>query len=106
MRALDRVLTVGTSSNRTLRLLLLTLTIAFIVVGDLNHLVFVYPFSVDLEIPYRAAQRWLVGGDPYLASAFASAPGPTQPFLYPPYVLVGVAPLLFVPKALVQLGWL
>jgi hypothetical protein len=105
MRALRRVLTVGTSSNRMLRLLLLVLTIVFIVVGDLSHLLFTYPFSVDLEIPLRAAQRWVEGGEPYLASAFTGPPGPTQPFLYPPYVLVLVAPLLALPKVLVQLAW-
>lgn len=44
-------------------------------------------FAVDLEIPLRAAERWLAGGAPYLAEAFTSPPGATQPFLYPPYTL-------------------
>ena len=106
MRALRRVLTVGTSTNQLLRLLLLALTILLIVIGVVSHLLFVYPFSVDLEIPLRAAQRWTEGGEPYLASAFTSPPGATQPFLYPPYVLVLVAPLLALPRELVQLAWL
>jgi hypothetical protein len=44
-------------------------------------------FAVDMEIPLRAAERWMAGQPPYLATAFTSQPGATQPFLYPPYVL-------------------
>jgi Glycosyltransferase family 87 len=58
-------------------------------------------FAVDLEIPLRAAERWLAGDPPYLASAFASPPGATQPFLYPPYTLPFFAPLTSLPRALV-----
>src|SRR6185503_3965450 len=43
--------------------------------------------GVDLEIPLRAAERWTAGGQPYLASAFATNGGVAAPFLYPPYVL-------------------
>ena len=29
-----------------------------------------YPLGVDLEIPLRAAERWLAGEDPYPPGAF------------------------------------
>lgn len=56
-------------------------------------------FAVDLEIPLRAAERWLASDAPYLADAFASPPGATQPFLYPPYTLPLFAPLTALPRA-------
>ena len=58
-------------------------------------------FAVDMEIPLRAAERWLAGDAPYLASAFTSPPGATQPFLYPPYVLPFFAALSELPRQLV-----
>jgi hypothetical protein len=58
-------------------------------------------FAVDMEIPLRAAERWLAGDAPYLASAFTSPPGATQPFLYPPYVLPFFAVLSELPRQLV-----
>jgi hypothetical protein len=58
-------------------------------------------FAVDLEIPLRAAERWLAGDAPYLASAFTSPPGATQPFLYPPFMLPFFAVLTDLPRALV-----
>ena len=58
-------------------------------------------FAVDMEIPLRAAERWQAGQAPYLASAFASEPGATQPFLYPPFVLPFFALLSELPRALV-----
>src|SRR5712675_2590018 len=60
-------------------------------------------FGVDVEIPLSAAERWLAGQPPYLASAFTSAPGATQPFLYPPYVLPFLAPLTGLPRLAVYL---
>jgi hypothetical protein len=60
-------------------------------------------FAVDMEIPLRAAERWMAGQPPYLASAFTSEPGATQPFLYPPYVLPLFAVLSEPPRWLV--GW-
>ena len=107
MRArLAVILEVGTGPNRLLRAGLAGIAIAIIGWSLLNHLLFVYPFSVDLEIPLRAADRWLNGGQPYLASAFSSPPGPTQPFLYPPFSLPFVAALLAVPKVPLQAAWL
>ncbi len=58
-------------------------------------------FAVDVEIPLRAAERWLAGEPPYLAGAFTSPPGATQPFLYPPYVLPFFALLTGLPRMLV-----
>src|SRR6478735_7132183 len=58
-------------------------------------------FAVDMEIPLRAAERWQAGQTPYLASAFTSEPGATQPFLYPPFVLPFFALLSELPRALV-----
>jgi hypothetical protein len=58
-------------------------------------------FAVDLEIPLRAAERWLAGQPPYLAEAFTSPPGATQPFLYPPYTLPVFAVLTNVPRTVI-----
>ena len=99
------MLEVGSGPNRLLRLGLSIIAIAIIGWSLFNHLLFVYPFSVDLEIPLRAVQRWVDGGQPYLASAFSSPPGPTQPFLYPPFTLPFLAALLLVPKTLLQITW-
>jgi hypothetical protein len=58
-------------------------------------------FAVDMEIPLRAAERWQTGQPPYLASAFTSPPGASQPFLYPPYLLPLFALLTHVPRLIV-----
>ncbi len=65
-----------------------------------------HPVMVDLEIPLRAAERWVHGGEPYLASSFNVPAGYGLPFLYPPPVLPLLAPLLAVPRAIVDVGWL
>lgn len=85
------------------RLLLAGLVALFVLVTAkaLLDTVLIAPrFGVDLEIPLRAAERWLAGEPPYLASAFTSPPGATQPFLYPPYVLPFVALLTAIPRSL------
>ncbi len=61
-------------------------------------------FAVDMEIPLRAAERWHAGEPPYLASAFTSPPGATQPFLYPPFVLPFFGLLAELPRMLVGTG--
>ncbi len=77
---------------------LLTLLILYALIGT----VLIAPrFAVDMEIPLRAAERWIAGEPPYQASAFASEPGATQPFLYPPYVLPFFALLSDLPRGLV-----
>lgn len=84
---------------------LLTAILVLVVGDDIQRLLAGYPIGVDLEIPLRATERWLAGGDPYPASAFAASSGPDLPFLYPPFVLPLVAPLTFLPRALVFIVW-
>jgi hypothetical protein len=80
----------------------LVVLLAVMIIKALLGTVLIAPrFAVDMEIPLRAAERWLSGGEPYLASAFTSPPGATQPFLYPPYVLPFFALLTELPRALV-----
>jgi Glycosyltransferase family 87 len=82
-----------------------TLAAAVAVVGGVVVLL-THPFMVDLEIPLRAAERWVHGGEPYLASAFTAPEGYGLPFLYPPPVLPLLAPLLALPRVVVDAAWL
>ncbi|MFL5675761.1 MAG: glycosyltransferase family 87 protein [Chloroflexota bacterium] len=54
--------------------------------------------GVDVEIPLRAADRWLAGGEPYLAQSFVSGTGADLPFLYPPFTLPLFAVLSWLPR--------
>jgi hypothetical protein len=83
----------------------LVVILAWFVLDDLRRLLAGYPIGVDLEIPLRAAERWLAGGDPYPASAFEAPSGPDLPFLYPPFVLPFVAPFTLLPRAVVFIAW-
>ena len=84
---------------RRLLLAALVAILAILTVKALIGTVLIAPrFGVDVEIPLSAAERWLAGQPPYIASAFTSAPGATQPFLYPPYVLPLLAPLTSVSR--------
>ena len=90
--------------NGPRRLLLagLVLILTVLIVSALVGTVLIAPrFAVDMEIPLRAAERWQAGEPPYLASAFTSPPGATQPFLYPPFVLPVFALLRELPRAVV-----
>lgn len=58
-------------------------------------------WGVDVVVPVRAAERWLAGGQPYLASSFAAGPGYDVPYLYPPLLLPFFAPLTRLPISLV-----
>lgn len=90
--------------NGPRRLLLagLVVILAVLEVKALLGTVLIEPrFAVDMEIPLRAAERWVAAEPPYLDSAFTSPPGATQPFLYPPYVLPFFALLAELPRALV-----
>jgi hypothetical protein len=60
--------------------------------------------GVDIEIPLRAADRWLAAGQPYLAAAFTTGSGATLPFLYPPVVLPLFAVLSWLPRTAVLWG--
>lgn len=92
-------------SPRTLLRGALWVLAAVVTAGSLVDLLTLYPPHVDAEIPLRAAERWLRGADPYLASSFDAPPGYDLPFLYPPPVLVLVAPLTYLPRELVWLAW-
>jgi hypothetical protein len=105
MQTLERILDPKRSSNRALRSVLAVFAIGMAIASDLQHLLFVYPFGVDLEIPLRAAERWRSGAEPYLASAFLSPPGATQPFLYPPWVLPPLSLLVDLPRPVVLGAW-
>lgn len=105
VQSLERVLNIERSSNRLLRAFLAAIALVVMVAADAQHLLFVYPFGVDLEIPLRAAERWRAGGEPYLTSAFLSPPGATQPFLYPPWVLPPLSLLVDVPRMFVLVVW-
>ena len=96
---------VGGGPNRLLRAFLWAAAAGESLIG-VRDLLAGYPPFVDIEIPLRAAERWLAGGQPYLASAFEATPGYDLPFLYPPFVLPLVAPLTFLPREVVFLAWL
>lgn len=94
-------------AGRARRVLRVALVAALVVVTahSLIDLVISYPPYVDAEIPLRATERWMAGGQPYLASSFAAQPGYDLPFLYPPPVLPLVAPLTLLPRELVWTVW-
>ncbi len=95
----------GSRGNRLLRGGLAAVAIATTLASFVD-LARGYAWGVDALIPLQAAARWVTGGQPYLASAFAAPPGYDLPFLYPPPVLVAVAPLLALPAGLVVLAWM
>ena len=84
---------------------LLVLILLGVMASAARDLALGYPYGVDLEIPLRAAERWLSGGDPYPAAAFEAPNGPGLPFLYPPFVLPVIAPLTALPRAIPMLAW-
>ncbi len=67
-------------------------------------LLLIHPPGVDVEIPLRAAERWLDGRPIYPPEAFGAPAGPDLPYLYPPLVLPLIAPLLALPRVAVLLG--
>lgn len=96
------------SRSRTARIALACLVVASaaIMASALVALLTSYPPLVDLEIPLRAADRWMHGGMPYLPSSFSAPAGYDLPFLYPPVVLPFLAPLTLLPREVVWAGWL
>src|SRR5688572_33406077 len=78
--------------------LVLAAITVLLAVLTLRDLITYYPYGVDLEIPLRAAARWSSGGEPYLAGAFEVTAGPELPFLYPPFLLPFLTPLLEAPR--------
>ena len=104
MKAIRAVFTVGTPSNRLLRFALLVLAAVPTLLAAWRLLGWQIP-GIDLLIPLLAAQRWLNGGDPYVAASFKEMLGPDLPYLYPPFVLPLLAPLLRLPVELMLAGW-
>jgi len=94
---------IARAASITIRWLLLA-ALAALCVYATWRLVREHQFAVDIEIPLRAAVRWLQGGKPYLPEAFAAS-GSDLPFLYPPFVLPVVAPLLALPRDVVHVAW-
>jgi hypothetical protein len=101
---LASVVQVGSAPNRILRAALGVLAFSMTALG-VKYLLTEYPPYVDIEIPLRAADRWIHGGASYLASAFAAPSGYDLPFLYPPPMLPLIAPLLALPRPLVWATW-
>jgi hypothetical protein len=64
-----------------------------------------FDYGIDLDIPLRAAERWLEGESPYSVAGFELTRGADLPFLYPPFVLPLLAPLLVVPRDLAHALW-
>ena len=102
--ALRRVLTPGTPANRLLRFALLVLAIPPTLYA-FQRLYFNHPFGVDLEIPLRAAGRWVDGGIVYDPTSFDVVIGAGLPYLYPPFLLPFLAPLLVLPLQAVLWAW-
>jgi hypothetical protein len=98
------VLTVGSPSNRLLRFALLVLAALPTLLAAWRLLDWQLP-GVDLLIPLLAAQRWVNGGEVYVAASFHEVLGPDLPFLYPPFVLPLLTPLLRLPVEWVMAGW-
>jgi hypothetical protein len=86
------------------RLLLIGLlgVLAIFIVRAMLRVFVASRFGVDVEIPLRAAERWLAGQPPYLADAFSVRGGATLPFLYPPFTLPFLAGLTELPRTLVD----
>jgi len=103
--AFARAFAVGSGPNRLFRAFLWVAAAGVSLVG-VRDLLAGYPPFVDIEIPLRAAERWLAGGEPYLTSSFLAPAGYELPFLYPPFVMPIVAPLTLLPRELVWAGWL
>ncbi len=101
---LAKLVQVGSAPNHVLRAALALLAFAMVLVAA-SYLLTDYPPNIDIEIPLQAADRWVHGGQPYLASAFASSSSSDLPFLYPPPVLPLVALLLVVPRPLLMATW-
>jgi hypothetical protein len=103
--ALSRIATPGTGPNRLLRVALVVMWVGLLVYALVGTVLLAPRFAVDLEIPLRAAERWIAGLPPYQPEAFVAEPGATQPFLYPPYLLPFLAALTSLPRELVSIVW-
>ena len=93
------------SRRQSIAVLGLALAAAAVTTSALLSLLASYPRFVDIEIPLRAADRWIHAGQPYLASSFVAPVGYDLPFLYPPVVLPFLAPLTWLPREIVVTVW-
>jgi len=101
---LRRLVTVGDPANRLLRFAILILAIPPTLYA-FQKLFFGHPFGVDLEIPLRAAERWVNGGVVYDPAQFQVVYGAGLPYLYPPFLLPFLVPLLAFPLEAVLWAW-
>ena len=99
-----RTLHPGTRENRVLRVGLLTILAVLVAKAFMDTIPVASRLGTDLEISLRAADRWMVGVTPYVP-LLAASPGPSQPFLYPPYTLPFISVLAAVPRELIITTW-
>lgn len=97
-------MTPGSPSNRVV-IVVLAVVAGCVTLLFAAALVLAYPQGVDLQIPLRAAQRWGAGLPPYVPAPPGVRVGPDLPFLYPPFLLPLVSPLLAVPREPLLIGW-
>ena len=90
---------------RALPMLLLFGVLLAAIVHQALGILAAFSIGSDLTIPLRAAERWASGQTPYVAAEFLNLPPKPLPFLYPPYVLPVLVPLLELPRALVLGAW-
>jgi hypothetical protein len=99
------VFTQSSPANRQLRRGLVALLVIATIMVVPAALARAIP-GIDLDIPLRAASRWVTGGQPYVASSFALTEGTGLPYLYPPWLLPLLAPFTFLPQTIVVGAWL
>ena len=80
----------------------LTVILLVVMAQALIGILVIPRFAVDIEIPLRAADRWMMGQAPYLAESFQAPPGADLPFLYPPPMLPFLAILNLLPHEVVD----
>ncbi len=82
---------------------ILAVIVGVVSVAATTYVALTHGFATDIEIPLRAAERWLSGAVVYDPAAFDRR-GAELPFLYPPLTLPVLAPLTWLPRALVHIG--
>jgi hypothetical protein len=94
----------GTANTRlTIVLAVVVGGLAFAGIPDLRAS---FASGIDLEIPLRAAAHWQSGAAVYPPSAMQVQSGPDLPYLYPPYLLPLLSPLVSLPRDQVIDVWL
>ncbi len=85
---------------------ILFLIVGILAVVGLPALFAAFPLGNDVDIPLRAAERWLAGGQPYPPEAMTVLRGADLPFLYPPFLLPLIAPFAHLPRDVVSAVWI